>query len=336
MKDALKPSQTIAVYRAEDLTVVSGANLGDPISIADDLDLDDVYELHKGARKGALALLAEAGQMFSIAATSVLGQPGARVHLDASLTLMSANGQTTELLAFVEVDHAGLVEAVYVMPLAPMQPRLAYSLVGIDREGARQRFAQVSCVSFTRGTRITMACGAQKPVEDLQVGDKVLTRDDGAQELRWIGQSTTRAIGAFCPILIRAGTLNNINDLLVSPDHRLFIYQRSDTLGAGRAEVLVRARHLVNGDTVIRQEGGFVDYVQLLFDAHQIIYAEGIAAETLLADTRTREALPEAVADKLAETPQAHAERAHLAYEIDEALVRGIDAASLLRRASLR
>ena len=72
---------------------------------------------------------------------------------------------------------------------------------------------------------------------------------------------------------------HNENDLLVSPDHRLFIYQRSDALGAGRHEVLVRARHLVNGDSVLRDSGGFVDYFQILFDAHQIIYAEALRLE---------------------------------------------------------
>tara|TARA_B110000967_G_scaffold63843_1_gene65749 strand:+ start:73 stop:369 length:297 start_codon:yes stop_codon:yes gene_type:complete len=83
--------------------------------------------------------------------------------------------------------------------------------------------------------------------------------------------------------------------LLVSPDHRLFVYQRQDKLGAGRSEVLVKVRHLVNGDSVYRHDGGFVDYFQLLFDKHQIIYAEGIAAESLQIDPRTRAAVPEDV-----------------------------------------
>ena len=63
-------------------------------------------------------------------------------------------------------------------------------------------------------------------------------------------------MGEFTPICIKAGTLNNDNDLIVSPDHRLFIYQRSDELGAGRAELLVKVRYLLNGDTVFTQTGG--------------------------------------------------------------------------------
>ena len=181
-----------------------------------------------------------------------------------------------------------------------------------------------------------MASGAQRAIETLAIGDRVLTRDDGPQPLRWIGRTTTRAVGEMAPILITKGALNNSADLLVSPEHRLFIYQRSDALGAGRAEVLVRARHLVNETTVLRREGGFIDYFQLLFDSHQIIYAEGIAAETMLVDTRTRAALPPELAEKLAQSLPGHTNRPHLQFEVPDDLLNRPDAAELLRRASTR
>ncbi|QGX98024.1 Hint domain-containing protein [Roseovarius faecimaris] len=333
---ASKPAQSIRVYQALDFTVVNGANLGDAISFADELDLDDLYELRRNARTYRLSLVSDAAGHFTIHPETDLGRDGAQVYLDSCLTLMSTNGQTTELLMLVEVDGQNNVADVYVLPLAPITPRLGYALVGIDRGIARQKFAEVACVSFTRGTHITLASGAQKPVEDLTAGDKILTRDDGIQELRWIGQSTARAVGEFAPIRIRAGALHNENDLLVSPDHRLFIYQRSDKLGAGRSEVLVRARHLVNGGSVVREEGGFVDYFQLLFDEHQIIYAEGIAAETLLVDTRTREVLPQDISNALAPALPGHEARPYFDYEVNEALLDHLDAAELLRRASTR
>ncbi|NCW68232.1 MAG: hypothetical protein EBV86_06625 [Marivivens sp.] len=163
---------------------------------------------------------------------------------------------------------------------------------------------------------------------DLKVGDRVLTRDDGAQSVRWIGQTTLRAVGEFAPVVIRKGTLHNENDLMLSPDHRVFIYQREDHLGAGRAEVLVRVRHLINGDTVYQQDGGFVDYFQILFDDHQIIYAEGIAAESLLIDPRTRRALPASV------DTQRHSYRHHQDYEVTETLLPSQNAAEILRKAS--
>jgi hypothetical protein len=200
--------------------------------------------------------------------------------------------------------------------------------VGVDRAVAATRLAEVACVSFSRGTHITLASGAQVRIEDLAVGDKVLTRDDGPQPIRWIGRTTLRATGSFAPIVIRKGTLHNENDLIVSPDHRIFVWQRQDKLGAGRAEVLVKVRHLINGTTVFQQDGGFVDYFQLMFDNHQIIYAEGIAAESLLIDPRTRAALPGEVRSAR------HTPRRHTGFEVQEALLSGGDAVDVLRRAS--
>ncbi|MBE0452048.1 Hint domain-containing protein [Roseovarius autotrophicus] len=330
-----RPAQSILVHEADDLRVVNGANLGDALSFADELDLDDIYELGLRSRTRRLALVMDGEGPFTIGEGSELGIPGAPVHLDARLTLMPASGNVVELLIFVETDGEGCVSATYAMPLADLSPRLGYALVGIDRAGARQRFAQAACVSFTRGTRITMATGAQVPVEDLHPGDMVLTRDDGPQPLRWIGQNTMRAVGEFAPVRISAGTLNNSDDLLVSPDHRLFIYQRDDTIGAGHREVLVRARHLVNDDSVRVETGGHVDYVQLLFDRHQIIYAEGIAAETLLLDPRTRPALPEEGHSGIASRVE-HDTRTHLQFEISRALLDHPNAAELLKRASTR
>jgi hypothetical protein len=178
-----------------------------------------------------------------------------------------------------------------------------------------------------------MASGEQRVIEQLSVGDKVLTCGDGPQAVRWIGQTTLRAVGEFAPIVITKGALHNENDLLVSPDHRLFVYQRQDKLGAGRSEVLVKVRHLVNGDSVYRRDGGFVDYFQLLFDEHQIIYAEGIAAESLLIDPRTRAAVHEDVRAASGNRTD-HAHRQHSDFEVQEKLLSHPDAVDLLRKAS--
>jgi hypothetical protein len=321
-------SQVLPVFRAAALTVVDGVAEGDALSFADDLVLDDVYQLAEGAGRRRLGLLpGDRPGRFRVASGSETGVVGHPVFLDSCLTLMARDGSTVEMLVLVETDGEGVAE-VHALPLAPLQARTDYRLVGIDRHAATARLAEVACVSFTRGTHITMASGAQVPVEALKVGDRVLTRDDGPQPIRWIGHTTLRATGAFAPVLIRKGTLHNENDLLLSPDHRVFVWQRQDRLGAGRAEVLVKVRHLVNGTTVVQQDGGFVDYFQLLFDDHQIIFAEGIAAESLLVDPRTRAALPDAVGAPL------HAARRHQGYEVQESLLSGADAVELLRRAS--
>ena len=252
------PAQSLPVFRAAEFVVSQGANLGDPLSFVDDLMLDDVYALSGRATPRRLAVHPTDAEHLTVADGSALGAAGSAIHLDCALTLMSPDGQIHDAIVLVEVDGLGDVAEVYLLPMARLAPRTAYALVGIDTDGVRAKLAHLTCARFTRGTHITLASGAQKPIETLAVGDRILTRNDGVQEVRWIGQSTVRAVGDFAPIRIRSGTLNNDRDLIVSPDHRLFIYQRKDRLGAGRSELLVKARHLVNGDSVTVQDGGFV------------------------------------------------------------------------------
>jgi hypothetical protein len=336
MSERALPTQSVQVYLAQSFCVATGANLGDPISWHEELELDDIYMLDRAAVRARLSIEAGIKGAYRVAADTDVGKAGAPLHLDCALTFMSPDGQTHDALVLVELDTDAQIAQVYLLCLSDLHPKIEYSLVGIDRSGAKTQFARVACVYFTRGTHITMATGAQCRIEDLRVGDRVLTRDDGAQVIRWIGTSTIRAQGDMAPVLIEAGALNNANDLLVSPDHRLFVYQRQDRIGAGQSELMVKARHLVNGDTVRVVEGGFVDYFQILFDRHNIIYAEGIAAESMLVDPRTRPALPPELLKKLTEVMPGHERTGPHGIDVQKALLDRPDAIEILRRASTR
>jgi len=134
-------------------------------------------------------------------------------------------------------------------------------------------------ICFTRGTRITTANG-DVAVEDLSLGDTVQTMDNGFQPIRWIGKRTVPAYGKLAPIMFKAGALDNHRDLRVSPQHRMLVQDwRAETL-FGEFEVLSAAKHFVNGDTIFAQEGGDVEYFHILFDTHEIIFAEGAATES--------------------------------------------------------
>lgn len=111
------------------------------------------------------------------------------------------------------------------------------------------KLAHLAYVSFATGTRLNLPTGEIKPTENLKVGDQLLTRDASSQKIRWIGHNTVRATGAQAPILIQAGVLQNENDLVLSSDHRLYVYQQDDLLSNARAEALVWVRHLLDGKT---------------------------------------------------------------------------------------
>src|SRR6056297_2251094 len=134
---------------------------------------------------------------------------------------------------------------------------------------------------FTAGTLLSTPRG-EVPVECLMPGDMVLTKDDGPQPLRWIGQREVAATGDFAPIHIRANTLGSHRDLLVSPLHRVLIRDSLAEILFGEPEVLVAARDLVNDHSILRVEGGTVEYFHLRFDRHQVVYSQGLETESFL------------------------------------------------------
>ena len=135
-------------------------------------------------------------------------------------------------------------------------------------------------ICFTPGTTIATPKGA-RPIETLKVGDMVVTRDHGLQPIRWIQSRTVAATGKFAPVRIRPGAVTGLEtDLLVSPQHRmLFTGYRAELL-FGEREVLMPAIHLVDDKLVTRETGGDVTYIHMMFDHHEVVYADGAATES--------------------------------------------------------
>ncbi|PSL18174.1 Hint domain-containing protein [Shimia abyssi] len=140
---------------------------------------------------------------------------------------------------------------------------------------------------FVRGTLVETPAGA-RAVEELQAGDWVLTRDQGPQQIRWIGASAVdtrnkERAEQLRPVRIRAGAFGPgvpERDLLVSPQHRILIDRPDMDLLFGASEVLCAAHHLVNGFSIVQEPGDLVIYHHLLFDAHQVVMSSGCASES--------------------------------------------------------
>ena len=137
---------------------------------------------------------------FQVAVGSRIETIGASLHLDSALTFMSPDGHTTDAMLLVQVHDKGDINEIFLLPLSPLASNVSYRLVGINTKTPAQTFAQVACVSFSHGTHITLACSEQRHNDGLNVGDHILTPDDGPQVVKWIGQNTLRAIGNFAPI----------------------------------------------------------------------------------------------------------------------------------------
>ncbi|MCX7890095.1 MAG: Hint domain-containing protein [Rhodobacteraceae bacterium] len=323
------PAHAAHVYPAAQFRVAGGANQGDPAGAAEDCVLGDVYHLDAAARPLRLMLRPDghgAGGRPVIAPGTQIGRPGQRVVLRALYTFVAPDGDRIEAAL---VRHA--LEGDFVLPLSPLAPRIDYTLVAVTPEAAGVRLTDIVCVAFAAGTMITVAGGAQRPIESLAPGDLVLTRDNGEQPVRHVARATLRAVGAFAPVVIAAGTLGNLGDLAVSPHHRLFVYQRGPRRVAGVAEILIQARHLVDDDYIRRREGGFVDYLSLVFDRHEIVFAEGIACESLLVNEATLAVLPDGMAEELRARFPGLRQRQHFGTEVGRIALEDFGRESLYR-----
>ncbi len=142
-------------------------------------------------------------------------------------------------------------------------------------------FRDVPC--FTPGTMILTPNGECR-VESLRAGDLVITRDNGLQPIRWIGQKTVSGQGELAPIRVNSiGQYLVERPLIVSPQHRLLYSGSQADLYFGSSEVLVAAKHLVDGIYAQQMPCDEVTYIHLMFDQHEIIYSNGIPTESFFA-----------------------------------------------------
>ncbi len=140
---------------------------------------------------------------------------------------------------------------------------------------------------FTPGTLVATPKG-EKPVEELQVGDRVITRDNGIQEIRWAGRcdltrNDLQQSEHLKPILIKAGALGNglpERDMLVSPNHRMLVANDKTSLYFEEHEVLVSAKHLIGNAGIQVAETLGTSYLHFMFDRHEVVLADGTWTES--------------------------------------------------------
>jgi len=135
---------------------------------------------------------------------------------------------------------------------------------------------------FAEGTRILTPDG-EVAVEALRVGDTVVTvRENGpiSQKIVWTGSRRLHPArhpepALVNPVRISAGALADYvpeRDLRVSPHHAIYLNG-----------YLMEAISLVNGTTIIQEQlAGPVTYYHIELESHDIVLAEGCAAESFL------------------------------------------------------
>ncbi|WP_278878529.1 Hint domain-containing protein, partial [Paracoccus yeei] len=160
---------------------------------------------------------------------------------------------------------------------------------------------------FAGGTMILTEAG-EMPVERLVPGTRVMTRDNGLQELRWTGSRVVDAAMLdqnpnLRPIRIAAGALGNglpRRELIVSPQHRVLVRSRIAQKMFGAAEVLVAAKQLLQIDGIdIATDLESVEYFHFLFDRHEIVLSEGAETESLYTGPEALKAVGPAACEEI-------------------------------------
>jgi hypothetical protein len=126
--------------------------------------------------------------------------------------------------------------------------------------------------------------GGEVPVEQLAIGDRVMTASGASRPIKWIG---TRSYGGrfimgrkdILPVCITAGSLGESlprRDLWISPHHAMYFADEA---------VLIEAKDLINGVSIVQAEHvDKVEYFHIELDTHDVILAEGAPSETFVDD----------------------------------------------------
>jgi antigen 43 len=139
---------------------------------------------------------------------------------------------------------------------------------------------ELTAVCFCAGTMIGTP-GGEVPVEKLKLGARVLTAHNGPRKIRWIGRgkvlSTPGKHTAATPVIVCKDALaDNVptRDLHVTKAHSLYI-----------DDVLIPVEFLVNHRTILWDDRGQeVEIYHIELDSHDVILANGAAAETFRDD----------------------------------------------------
>lgn len=160
---------------------------------------------------------------------------------------------------------------------------------------------------FGKGTKLRTNTG-NVAIEDLAIGDMILTADNGLQPIRWIGSSQFSAAELaeaphLRPIRIRANALTTglpKNDLIVSPQHRILVRSKIAQRMFGVDEVLVAAKQLLEIDGVeVAEDLQDVTYFHMLFDDHEIVFADGAETESMYTGSQALNAVGESAREEI-------------------------------------
>ena len=141
---------------------------------------------------------------------------------------------------------------------------------------------------FLKGTTIRTVSGDRK-IEDLAIGELLPTMFGGLRPIQWIGRYPIKRSDPSKPWVKDALPVRIARSALAPdvPHADLYVTAAHSLLIDG---VLAPAVTLINGTTIVRdkeREYDELEYFHVKLESHDVIYAEGVLAETLLEVTES-------------------------------------------------
>lgn len=227
--------------------------------------------------------------------------------LDESAFVVT-DGKSAYTITIIELGESGARLLMFLDSIPPANRDLwivHHTLK--DREATRKVTDAGGVICFTPGTIIDTLDG-RVPVEYLQEGDLVLTKDNGPQEVQWIGRRRMTGARLFAmphlrPIRIRSeslGVLRPDQELLVSPEHRMLVKGPLARALFNTPEVLVSAQEMVNGkDIFVDHALKEVTYIHVLLPQHEVVWANNVETESFHPASASLNTLDEADRERL-------------------------------------
>ncbi|WP_099824646.1 Hint domain-containing protein [Oceaniglobus indicus] len=149
---------------------------------------------------------------------------------------------------------------------------------------------------FGPGTKIATVWGAMA-IEEIREGTLVQTADNGLQPVRLVISRAETGVGRCAPVEILGGALGDHGTLRLSQQHRVLQGGWRAELFLGASEVLIAAKHMVGRPGIALAPCRSIVYRHLLFDAHQVVFAEGLPVESFNPGDAVLDADPALAAD---------------------------------------